>query len=455
MQTYDHIILGSGLATTPILSRLIPTGESIAVVEGGPVGGTCINYGCTPTKTLVGSAKAIHMAKRAPFYGFETGDIRINYAKVIERMDAFRFGLRDKITGWIESTPNTELIRGWGKFIGPKRLQVGDRQIEGKRIYINTGTTPFIPPIEGIDQVNYLENSKLIDLKEIPTHLIIVGGGYIGLEFAQIFSRFGSKITIVQRQSHFLPQEDEDITKAIQEFLEEEGVRFIFNAKANAVKESNGVVALQVITPDGEETLTGSHLAITAGRKPNSDLNLEVTKIKTNDRGFIIVDDHCQTGEEGVFAVGDVNGHGAFTHTAVNDGEIVTDNYFGGNRKLSDRIPTFALFTDPPLGRTGMNEKQALASGKRVLKAVYPFANMNRAVEMGETKGFIKILVDGDTDLILGVSVLGLTGDEIVNIFTTAMYAKMTYKSFRKMMFLHPTISEIMPFVLDGLEEVK
>ena len=456
MKTYDHIIVGTGQATGTLLGKLIPTGDSIAVIEASKVGGSCVNYGCTPTKTLVASAKALHMARRGDFYGFSTGEITLNYDVVRRRMNKIRNDSSDGLVDWMEDTPNVDLIRGLGVFTGAKTLNIGEQQIEGKHIYLNVGTRPRVPQIEGIEHVNWLDSAGLLDKETLPKHLIILGGGYIGAEFAQVFRRFGSQVTIIQRSGQLMPREDQDVAEAIQAFLEEEGIQIICGASAKSVAQENGLVHLTIESAGETQTITGSDLLVAAGRIPNSDrLNLEAAGIPTNERGYIQVDDFCQTNIEGVFAVGDVNGHGGFTHTAVNDAEIVLDYLFGGDRAISKRIPIYGLFTDPPLGRVGMSEKQALASGKNVLKAVRPMSRISRAKEMGETKGFAKLLVDADTDLILGASILGVGGDEIINMFATIMHSGIQCHNYRKVVLVHPTVSELMPWILDGIAEVK
>ena len=456
METFDHIILGTGQATGTLLARLIPTGDAIAVIEGDRVGGSCVNYGCTPTKTLVASARAAHMARRGPFYGVETGPVRIDYARVLERMNEIRNGSSDGLTRWMEKTPNVTLIRGRGRFEGPRTIRVGERQVRGNRLYLNVGTRPFVPPVEGLDGVPWLDSARLLDLETLPAHLLIIGGGYIGMEFAQIFRRFGAEVTVVQREPRVMPREDPDVADEIRRILEGEGIRIHCAAAAERVAAVDGAIRLTVRRGADTETLTGSHLLVAAGRRPNSDhLNLAAAGIETDERGFIRVDDYCRTNVEGVYAVGDVNGHGAFTHTSVNDAEIVLDDLFGGTRRLSQRIPIYALFTDPPLGRVGMTEQQALAAGKRVLKATRPMSRISRAREMGETQGFATLLVDGDTDQILGTAILGPAGDEIINMFAALMHSGIPCRRYREVVLVHPTISELMPWILDDLEEVN
>ncbi|HAA13661.1 MAG TPA: pyruvate/2-oxoglutarate dehydrogenase complex dihydrolipoamide dehydrogenase [Cytophagales bacterium] len=456
MKTYDHIILGTGQATGTLLGRLIPTGDSIAVIEGGKVGGSCVNYGCTPTKTMVASAKALHQARRGDFFGFETGDIKLNYARVRERMNEIRNGGSDGLTHWMESTENVELIRGWGEFAGPKTLRVNDQEITGKKIYINTGTHPFVPPIDGIKDVPHLDSGGLLDLEELPGHLLILGGGYIGVEFSQVFRRFGSKVTLIQGGEQLMPREDADIANTIQDFLEEEGVEVMLTSKATRAQYIDGQVHLTVMHDGETKVVTGTHLLVATGRRPNSkQLNLKAAGIEINGRGFIEVNDYCETVVEGVYALGDVNGHGAFTHTSVNDAEITLDHMFGGSRKISNRIPIYGLFTDPPLGRVGLTEKAALEKGYKIMKATRPMSKIARAKEMGETKGIAKLIVDADTDLILGASILGPGGDEIINMFAAIMHSGIPCRSYREVVLVHPTVSELMPWILDGLQLVE
>lgn len=455
MKTYDHIIVGTGQATGTLLGELIPAGKTIAVIEGGKVGGSCVNYGCTPTKTMVASARAVHMAQRGDFYGFDTGSsaVEVDYSRVRERMNEIRNDSSDGLEKWMNGADNVTLFREWGSFTGPKTVAVGEEEIQGDRIYINTGTKPFAPPIEGLDSAPWMDSARLLDLETLPEHLLIIGGGYIGVEFSQVYSRFGCEVTVIQRSDQLMPREDADVAEAIREILEGEGVTVLCNSEAKAVTGKNGAIEL---TLKSGKILSGSHLLVAAGRRPNSDaINAEAAGIKTNERGYIQVDDYCRTGVDGVFAVGDVNGEGAFTHTSVNDAEIVID-YLNGKtgRAISRRTPIYALFTDPPLGRVGMSEKQALAAGKNLLKATMPMSKISRAKEMGETKGFAKLLVDADTDLILGASILGAGGDEIINMFAAIMHSQIPCHEYRKVVLVHPTVSELMPFVLDGLEPV-
>ena len=455
MQTFQHIIVGSGQATGTLLGKLISTGDSIAVIEGGKVGGSCVNYGCTPTKTMVASAKAIHMARRGAFFGFETGDISINFGRIRERMNQIRNGSSNGLANWMEGTPNVTLIRGWAKFTGEKELEIDGEKITGENIYINVGTRPAVPPVAGIESVPWMDSAGLLDLEEVPEHLLIVGGGYIGIEFAQVFRRFGAKVTVLQRGEQLMPQEDEDVAASIQEFLEKEDIDIRLNTSVKSASGKEGAIELELDQQGAKVSMKGSHLLIATGRIANSDrLNLECTSIKTNESGYITVDDYCQTGVPGVYALGDVNGHGAFTHTSVNDAEIVLDHLFEGKRKISNRIPVYGLFTDPPLGRVGLSEKEAIAQGYKILKATRPMSKISRAKEMGETSGFAKFIVDQETDLILGASILGPGGDEIINMFAATMHGKIPCRDYREVVLVHPTISELMPWTLDSLKPV-
>lgn len=452
MTSYQHIILGTGQATGTLLGKLIPSGDSIAVIEGNKVGGSCVNYGCTPTKTMVASARAIHKARQGDQYGFSAGKIEVDYDRVRGRMNAVRNESNEGLENWMSDAENVTLIKEWGSFTGTKTIRAGSEEISGEKIYINTGTKPFAPAVEGLDSVPWMDSARLLDVEELPEHLIIIGGGYIGVEFSQVYRRFGSEVTIIQRGDQLMPNEDEDIASAIQDILEDEGITVQCNSEATWVQEKYGGIEVEITSGD---KIRGSHLLVAAGRRPNSDtINPDAAGLELDERGFIKVDDYCRTGVDGVFAVGDVNGEGAFTHTSVNDAEIVLDYMGDGNRAISQRETIYALFSDPPLGRVGMSEKEALAKGKNLLKATMPMSKISRAKEMGETKGFAKLLVDADTDLILGAAILGPGGDEVINMFAAIMHSQIPCREYRKVVLVHPTISELMPYVLDGLEPV-
>ncbi len=453
MRHFQHAILGTGQATGTLLGALLPTGDSIAVIEGDRVGGTCVNTGCTPTKALVASAKVAHMVRRAPEYGVQPNGVEIDYDVVRARMNAIRDNTG--MVSWISSAESVSLIREWGRFEAPRQIRVGDEVIEADRIYINAGTRPRVPEIPGLETVPWLDNGRLLELTEVPEHLIILGGSYIALEFSQIFRRFGARVTVIELGPQLVFREDADVAESIRDILELEGIEFCLDSSVVEAARDGAGVAITIAQGGGERLLTGSHFLVAIGRVPNSDgLNAEAAGIQLDERGFIEVDDFCQTTAEGVFAVGDINGHGAFTHTSVNDAEIVLDQMRGGTRKLSDRIPVYALFTDPALGRVGMTEKEAVAKGRNVMKATRPMSQIGRAKEMGETLGFAKLVVDGDSDRILGAAILGPGGDEIVNMLATFMYSGLPCKEYRKSVLVHPTISELIPWILDTLEPV-
>ena len=453
MRNFQHVILGTGQATGTLLGDLMPTGDSIAVIEGDRVGGTCVNTGCTPTKALVASAKVAHMVRRGPEYGVNPGGVEIDFETVRARMNAIRDNTG--MVSWIRSAENATLFEDWGRFEGLRQIRVGDEVITGDRIYINAGARPRVPEIPGLDTVQWLDNSRILELTEVPEHLIILGASYIALEFGQIFRRFGARVTIVGRGSQLVFREDPDVAESIKDILELEGIEFFLNSGVVGVAPDDAGVAITIAQGGDERLLSGSHFLVAVGRVPNSDLlDPQEAGIQLDERGFIQVDDFCRTSAEGVFAVGDINGHGAFTHTSVNDAEIVLDQMRGGTRRLSDRIPIYGLFIDPALGRVGMTEKEAVSRGHNVMKATRPMSQISRAKEMGETLGFAKLLVDGDTDQILGVAILGPGGDEIINMFAAYMYSGLPCREYRKSVLVHPTISELMPWILDTLEPV-
>lgn len=450
MPHFDYVIIGSGQALGTLLGYLGTTGESIAIIEGDRVGGTCVNTGCTPTKALVASAKVAHTVRRASEYGIQTSAIGVDFAAVRARMN----GIRDNrgMVSWIEGMKDVTLIRGWAEFDGPRSVRVGDDQITGGQIYINAGTHPRTPDVPGLDGVPWLDNARLLDLEELPEHLIILGGSYIGLEFGQIFRRFGARVSIIERGTRLVGREDDDVSDAVREILEGEGIEVLLDAGVVRVDPADRGVSLTVSQSGEERTIEGSHLLVAVGRIPNSGaLGLQTAGIEVGERGYIVVDDHCRTTAEGVFALGDINGQGAFTHTSVNDAEIVLDTMRGGTRTLSQRIVSYGLFIDPALGRVGMTERQAVQSGRTVMTARRAMKRISRAKEMGETQGFAKLIVDADTDQILGASILGPGGDEIINMIAAFMTTGQPCTTFRRSVLAHPTISELMPWILDDL----
>jgi pyruvate/2-oxoglutarate dehydrogenase complex dihydrolipoamide dehydrogenase (E3) component len=454
MTTYDIIWIGTGQATGTIVPRLVKAGKTVAIIEGGRFGGSCVNYGCTPTKTIVASARAAHMARRGPDFGVITGDIAIDFARVMERQNKMRHGASEGLEQWLRAMKGVTVYAGYGRFTSPYIVQVNDDEITGKTIIINAGGRARIFPIPGLDDVDWLDNKRLLDLTELPQHLVIVGGSYIGLEFAQAFRRFGSEVSVIEAGPQIMAREDADIAAAAQEVLAGEGIAIHTGARVQRLAQPAPQQIDVFFEQEGEvKQVRGSHLLLAVGRVPNSDrLNLAAAGVETDEKGYIGVNALMQTTTPHIFAVGDINGEGAFTHTSVNDGEIFWDFYSGeDDRTLSERIPTYALFIDPPLGRVGMSEKEARQSGRQVLMATRPMKAISRAREKDETAGLVKILVDAGTEQFLGAAILGVGGDEVINMFTPFMYTGQSYKLFRKAVLTHPTVAELMPWILDDL----
>lgn len=454
MKTYDIIWIGTGQATGTVVPRLVKAGKTVAIAEGGRFGGSCVNYGCTPTKTIVASARAAHMARRGADFGVNISDFSIDFSKVMQRQNAIRDGASNGLENWLDSMDGVDVYRGYAAFESDHTVRIGDEVISGETIVIHTGAKPRTPPISGLDDVDWLDNSRLLDLKALPEHLVVIGGSYIGMEFAQAFRRLGSQVTILEGSAHLMFREDADVALAAQTILEKEGIEVALDVNVQRVSQQNSGAIDVFFEHNGEQaTVRGSHLLVATGRVPNSDrLNLQAAGVETTKRGYIPVNDVMQTNVPHIFAVGDINGAGAFTHTSVNDGEIFWDFYGGdGDRKLSDRLITYAMYIDPPLGRVGMNEKQARASNRNVLMATRPMKHISRAKEKDETAGLVKILVDADTEEILGATILGVGGDEIISMFPPFMVTGQSYKLFRRAVLTHPTVAELMPWILDDL----
>jgi pyruvate/2-oxoglutarate dehydrogenase complex dihydrolipoamide dehydrogenase (E3) component len=455
IERYDAIVLGAGQAGPPLAARLGAEGLTTALIERKLLGGTCVNVGCIPTKTLVGSARAIHMARRGGDYGFSAGDVKVDMAAVKARKDGVVGQSSDGLAGWIAGMKNVTLLWGQARFTGPRTLDIsGKRTLQADKIFINVGGRAVVPDIPGIDDVPYLTNSTMMEIDQVPEHLVIVGGSYIGLEFAQMFRRFGSKVTVIEKFPRLLPREDDDVVAEIRAILEREGVAIHLGADRMAVSGSAGRIAVRFESNEKKTEVQGSHLLLAVGRIPNTDdLGLKEGGIAADPRGYISVDDQCRSSAEGVWALGDVNGKGAFTHTSWNDYEIVAANLFDKDpRKISDRISCYALFIDPPLGRVGMNEAEAKKSGRKLLAAKMLMTRVGRAREMGETQGFMKVLVDADTKELLGAAILGLNGDEIVHSLLDVMYAKKPYTTISRAVHIHPTVTELVPTLLQGLK---
>jgi pyruvate/2-oxoglutarate dehydrogenase complex dihydrolipoamide dehydrogenase (E3) component len=446
---FDAVVIGAGQAGPALAARLGAEGLKTAIIERKLLGGTCVNVGCIPTKTLVGSARAIHMARRGAEYGFSSGNVKVDMQAVKARKDGVVKNSSDGLAGWIGGMKNVTLIRGQARFTAPRTLDVGGKTLHADKIFINVGGRATVPDIPGVKDVPYMTNSQMMELDEVPDHLIIVGGSYIGLEFAQMYRRFGARVTVIEKFPKLLPREDEDVVAEIRAILEREGVEIFLGAEDLKVTKSGNRINVKF----GEQSIEGTHLLLAVGRIPNTDdLGLKQAGIAADPRGYITVDDQCRTSAEGVWALGDVNGKGAFTHTSWNDYEIVAANLFDNDpRKISDRISCYALFIDPPLGRVGMNEAEAKKSGRKLLRAKMLMSRVGRAREMGETQGFMKVLVDADTKELLGAAILGLNGDEVVHSLLDVMYAKKPYTTIQRAVHIHPTVTELVPTLLGML----
>ncbi|MBT6150229.1 MAG: FAD-containing oxidoreductase [Gemmatimonadetes bacterium] len=458
MERFDAIIIGTGQAGPSLADRLNDEGQRVAIIERGLVGGTCVNVGCVPTKALVASARVAHVAGRAAEFGINLGaPFSVDMKKVKARKDEISGSSNRGLTAWLEGLDHVTLIRGHARFEGPKTIRVEDRVLAADKIFLNVGGRAFVPPIPGIEDVDVMTNVEMMALDTLPEHLVIVGGSYISLEFAQMYRRFGSQVTVVEMSERIIPREDEDVSQTIREILEGEGVRFENCSQVSRIEATAGGFIAHLEQSDGELSLAGSHLLMAVGRKPNTDdLGLDTAGVELDPRGYVVVDDQLQTTVAGIWALGDCNGQGAFTHTSYNDFEIVAANLFDDDpRRVSDRIMCYGLFTDPPLGRVGMTEQQARESGRKVLMGKRLMANVGRARERSETAGFIKVLVDADTKQVLGAAILGINGDEVVHILLDIMYARAPYTVIQRAMHIHPTVAELIPTVLGDLEPLQ
>ena len=454
--TYDAIIIGTGQAGPSLAVRLAKAGKRVAIIERKLFGGTCVNTGCIPTKTMVASAYAAHMARRAAEYGVNigAGPITVDMKQVKARKDAISGKSRTGVESWLRGTKNLTVYEGQARFESAHEISIGQEQLRGEQIFINVGGRAVVPPMPGIEQTPYLTNSSMMDVDFLPRHLVIVGGSYVGLEFGQMFRRFGSEVTIVEMASRLISREDEDVSATVQEILEAEGVHLRLNAKCIAVSQRGEDIAVNVDCSDPTPPVVGSHLLLAVGRRPNTDdLGLDKAGVETDKRGYIAVDDQLRTSVPGIWALGDCNGQGAFTHTSYNDYEIVAANLLDGDsRRLSDRIQAYALYIDPPLGRAGMTDAQVLSAGRRALIGKRSMTRVGRAVEKGETQGFMKIVVDADSKQILGAAILGTGGDEVIHCILDVMYAKAPYTTLQRAMHIHPTVSELVPTILGELQ---
>lgn len=454
-ERFDAIVVGAGQAGPSLAARLAGQGQKVALVERKLLGGTCVNTGCTPTKTMVASAYVAHMARRAADYGVTiSAPVTVDMAAVMKRKDgiveASRSGLRD----WLGGTENLTLIEGHARFVAGHTILIGERRLEAPRIFLNVGGRAVVPDYPGIDEIDILTNSTILELTEVPRHLVVVGGGYIGLEFAQMFARFGSKVTIVERGDRLIKREDEDASQTVADILSADGVEIRLNADCIAFSRSQEGLVVRVDCSAGAPSITGSHVLVAVGRRPNTDdLGLDAAGIETDDRGYISTNERLETSAEGVWAVGDCNGRGAFTHTAFNDYEIVADNLEGAGRSVETRTDAYALYTDPPLGRAGMTVAEAKKKGHRVLVGQRPMTRVSRAKEKGESAGYMKVAVDADSGKILGGAIFGVGGDEAIHVLLDAIQSGMAYTDLKNTMHIHPTVSELIPTILGELEE--
>ena len=451
---YDAIVIGTGQAGPSLAARLAKDGRRTAVLERKRFGGTCVNTGCVPTKTLVASARAIHVARRGDEFGFTTGgDVRVDMARVKARKDAVVRQSNEGVERGMKNTPNVTVYEGHGRFTGPHTVEVNDEVLEAEQIFINVGARAVVPDMPGVRDVPFLTNTGILDLDVAPEHLVVIGGSYIGLEFAQMFRRFGSRVTVVEQGPRLIAREDEDVSATLQEILEAEGVVFRLNATCIELSRAPLGIAVGLDCTEGAPALEGTHVLLAVGRRPNTDdLGLAAAGIATDARGHITVDEQCRTNVPGVWAIGECNGRGAFTHTSYNDFEIVAANLLDDDpRRLSDRIPCYALYTDPPVGRVGMTTREARDSGRRVLVGHRPMIKVSRAREMSETHGFMRALVDADSREILGAVIFGAGGDEVVHSVLDVMYAKAPYTTISRAVHIHPTISELIPTMLQEL----
>jgi pyruvate/2-oxoglutarate dehydrogenase complex dihydrolipoamide dehydrogenase (E3) component len=456
--TYDAIVIGTGQAGPSLAVRLASTGMRVAIIERKRFGGTCVNTGCIPTKTLVASARAAHIAQRASEYGVMLdSSVTVDMKKVKERKDAVVRRSNEGVEKWLKSTANLKVYEGHARFEDAHRVRVGDELLEADTIFINVGGRASTPPLPGLDQVSYFNNSTMMEVDFLPEHLIVIGGSYVGLEFAQMYRRFGSEVTIVEMGPRLIHREDEDVSEAIRTILENEGINIRLEAECIALEKRGDKVAINVDCSSGDKIVVGSHALLAVGRVPNTDdLGLGNAGIAVDQRGYIQVDDQLRTNVPGIYALGDCNGRGAFTHTSYNDYEIVAANLLEGDRRrVSDRIMAYALYIDPPLGRAGMTEAEVRKSGRKALLGKRPMARVGRAVEKGETQGFMKILVDAETKEILGASLLGIECDEVIHSILDVMYAKAPYTVIQRAMHIHPTVTELIPTMFGEIKPLE
>ena len=455
---YDAIVIGTGQAGPPLAVKLAGSGWKVAIIERGRFGGTCVNTGCIPTKTMVASARAAWVARHSTDYGVVIGgSVSVDMARVKARKDKVSGASRDGLETWLKGTPNCDVLQGHARFLSDHEVTVSGVTLTADKIFINVGARAAIPELPGFAGVPFLTNSSMMDLDSLPRHLMIVGGSYVGLEFAQMYRRFGSRVTVIEKGARLLGREDPDISEAIQEILAREEIDVRLKSDCVAAAKAGNGISVRVSCGGSNHELSGSHLLVAAGRRPNTDdLGLENTGVARDERGHVQVDEELRTAVPGIWALGECNGRGAFTHTSYNDYEIVAANLLGGgHRKVSDRITAYALYIDPPLGRAGMTDSEVLRSGRPALVGRRPMSKVGRAVEKGETQGFMKIVVDADSKQILGAAILGTEGDEAIHCILDTMYAKAPYTTLQRAVHIHPTVSELIPTVLGELAPLE
>ncbi len=452
---FDAIVIGTGQSGPALAVRLAGAGWKVAIVERGHFGGTCVNTGCIPTKTLVASAYAAHLARRAADYGVMLDSpVRVDMQKVKARKDSIAGAANAGVEKWLKGTANLTVIEGHARFASPTSVSVNDEVLEAGKIFINVGGRALVPPMPGLEGSGYLTNSSMMDVDFLPEHLLIIGGSYIGLEFGQMYRRFGSRVTVIEKSPTIIAREDADVIKGVTDILRNEGVVIETGAECLRVEKRGDRIAVKLDCAEGSREAEGSHLLVAVGRVPNTgDLGLDKAGVKTDARGYVIVDDQLNTGVPGIWAIGDCNGRGAFTHTSYNDYEIVADNLLNGERRsVDDRLTAYGLFIDPPLARVGMTDAEIRKSGRRALVGKRPMTRVGRALEKGETQGFMKIAVDADTKQILGAAILGVGGDEAVHCILDTMYAKAPYTVLQRAVHIHPTVAELIPTMLGELK---
>ena len=457
-QVFDAIVIGAGQAGPSLAERLTAGGMKVAIIERKLFGGTCVNTGCMPTKTLVASAYAAHLARRGADYGVAIASpITIDMKRVKARADAVSTNARTGVETWLRGMEGLTVIEGHARFEGPDVVRVGESLLTAPRIFINVGGRANVPDMPGVGMVDYLTNTSILKLETVPRHLVVIGGSYIGLEFAQMYRRFGAQVTIIEMSPRLIAREDEDVSEAVREILTDEGITVRTSAMCIGFKPHSDGVAVDVDCTSGAPFVVGSHVLLAVGRRPNTDdLGVDDAGVAVNARGYIEVDDSLATNVPGIWALGDCNGRGAFTHTAYNDYEIVAANLLDGeNRRVSDRIPAYALYVDPPLGRVGLSETEATRTGRKLLVSKRPMTRVGRAIEKGETKGFMKVVADADTKQILGAAILGVGGDEAVHGILDMMNAEATYPVLQWAVPIHPTVSELIPTVLGNLKPLN